>query len=371
MPGEADDRAIELFGLLTAGEDFTLPDVDFDDPIFAQPVAGTLDDPITRLTNNDLTTIALDGTGTFDVLMRALRIHLQREFEANRITGDQYAKVYIALTEGAMSQAVQYLSIRDTTYWQAAIAQQQALRAQAEVITARVQLEVAKAELAKAQIGALNEKAQYALAKMKLATEDVAYDTAEYNLENIMPKQGLMLDTQKEEILKDIEIKDYNLDTLMPKQGLMLDAQVAGANKDTAIKDYNLVTILPKQADLLDAQEADMTKETEVKDYNLDFILPAQKNLITEQMESQRAQTMDTRSDGATAVVGVLGKQKDLYTQQITSYQRDSEVKAAKLFTDAWITMKTIDEGLLAPDGFENANIDLILATLVTNNDLS
>lgn len=60
--------------------------------------------------------------------------------------------------------------------------------------------------------------------------------------------------------------------------------------------------------------------------------------------------------------------QIDLYKQQIISYQRDAEVKAARIFTDAWITMKTIDEGLTAPNGFVNDRIDDVLATLRNAN---
>ena len=104
--------------------------------------------------------------------------------------------------------------------------------------------------------------------------------------------------------------------------------------------------------------------------YNLTNMLPQQLANVKEQTEAQRAQTLDTRTDGV-AVVGVLGKQKALYSQQITSYQRDSEVKASKLFTDAWITMKTIDEGLLPPSGFQNSSLDQILTTLKTNNGFS
>ena len=86
-------------------------------------------------------------------------------------------------------------------------------------------------------------------------------------------------------------------------------------------------------------------------------------------MEVQRAQTMDTRTNGV-AIRGSVGKQKDLYTQQITSYQRDAEVKAAKLFTDAWITQKTIDEGLLPPGAFRNDSINVILRNIKANNDI-
>lgn len=93
-------------------------------------------------------------------------------------------------------------------------------------------------------------------------------------------------------------------------------------------------------------------------------ILPKQANLLLEQIEVQRAQTMDTRVDGVTTITGAVGKQKALYTQQIASYQRDSEMKVAKLFSDAWITQKTIDEGLLAPTQYTNTEINEVLAAV-------
>lgn len=97
--------------------------------------------------------------------------------------------------------------------------------------------------------------------------------------------------------------------------------------------------------------------------------LVKQAALIDEQVEVQRAQTLDTRRDGA-SVNGQVGKQKALIDQQITSYKRDAEVKAGKLFVDAWITQKTIDEGLVAPTGFTNNSLDRVLSNIKINNDL-
>lgn len=280
----ADVAANEILTALLAGVDFAaIPDVDFNDPDFQLPAPGALGNLPVKLTNEDLTTKTVNGTGTFDVLMQALRAHLQKEFEGNRITGEQYAKVYLGLTEGAMAQAVQYLIQRDGAYWQAITAQQQALAAQAQVITARVQLEAAKVQLAALVIEAKKGEAEYALTKIKLATEDKTYGSAAFTL---------------------------------------------------------------------------------------DYLLPQQEKLLKEQVEAARAQTMDTRTDGLTNVTGSIGKQKALYTQQITSYQRDSEVKAAKIFIDAWTVMKTIDEGLLPPTGFNNTTLDSILTTLQVANGL-
>ena len=103
--------------------------------------------------------------------------------------------------------------------------------------------------------------------------------------------------------------------------------------------------------------------------FQLQQILPQQRLLLIEQSETARAQTMDIRTNGA-EIVGLLGKQKDLYSQQIISYKRDAENKAAKLFTDAWTVMKTMDEGLLPPTNFTNASLDPILGIIKSNNEL-
>lgn len=128
------------------------------------------------------------------------------------------------------------------------------------------------------------------------------------------------------------------------------------------ISQYNLDYILPGQYALTSVQTASAQ-------YNLDQIMPAQKQLVTEQANVQRAQTSDQRIDGA-PVVGAVGKQKDLYTQQITSYQRDAELKATKLFTDAWTVQKTVDDGILPPDQFANANLNEVLTIIRQRNEL-
>ena len=278
MSCSAEVEANRLLDELTKGDDFTLPDIDMSGPEWDIP--GGDDSPIfgaiTKVTNESLTTREVGGSGTFDALMESAHNHLKAEFKANRITGGEYTKAYIAMMESCMSNAVQFLLGRDQAYWAAALAQIQA-------VTARVQLATTKAQFVLAKIQALSAKSEYALTKMKIATESETYCAALFNVNQMLPQQ-----------LK----------------------------------------------------------------------------LITEQTESQRAQTLDTRTDGA-VVKGSVGKQKDLYTQQITSYQRDAEVKASKLFTDAWITQKTIDEGLNPPNGFTNASIDTILTKLKSNNGLN
>lgn len=278
MSCSAEVEANRLLEELTKGDDFTLPDIDMSGPEWDipggddSPIFGAID----KISNESLTTRKVGGSGTFDALMESAHNHLKAEFKANRITGGEYTKAYIAMMESCMSNAVQFLLGRDQAYWAAALAQIQA-------VTARVTLATSKAQFVLAKLQALSAKSEYALTKMKIATESETYCAALFNASQMLPQQ-----------LK----------------------------------------------------------------------------LITEQTESQRAQTLDTRTDGA-VVKGSVGKQKELYSQQITSYQRDAEVKASKLFTDAWITQKTIDEGLNPPNGFTNASIDTILSKLKSNNGLN
>lgn len=277
MSCSAEVEANRLLDELTKGDDFTLPDIDMSGPEWDIP--GGDNSPIfgaiTKVTNESLTTREVGGSGTFDALMESAHNHLKAEFKANRITGGEYTKAYIAMMESCMSNAVQFLLGRDQAYWAAAMAQIQA-------VTARVGLATAKAQFVLAKVQALSTKSEYALTKLKLSNEGQNYCAAKFNV---------------------------------------------------------------------------------------DEILPAQERLLQEQYEVQRAQTMETRSDSL-PIKGSIGKQKELYDQQITSYQRDAEVKASKLFTDAWITQKTIDEGLNPPNGFTNASIDTILTKLKSNNGL-
>lgn len=124
------------------------------------------------------------------------------------------------------------------------------------------------------------------------------------------------------------------------------------------------------QTEMLEAQHVLVQMQIANEDAKHELAM-AQIDLVKEQHESQRAQTLDTRTDGTTPVGGLIEKQKALYAQQVTSYQRDAETKVAKMFVDAWITQKTLDEGLLPPTEFTNASLDEIMGILRENHGMT
>lgn len=246
------------------------------DPLFEVPQVSTdrLYQPAVGPSSSDITT-GVGGTGAFDVIMTSLNAYLAVEFTKGRITGAEYTKTFIELTQTALATALQFTLGKDQAFW----ASQQA---QIAAVTARVGLETAK----------------------------VQYNTAA----------------------------------------------------------YNLGTSLPAQTTLINDQAALVTVQTAVQQFQVSSLGPVQLSLVSEQMQAQRAQTADTRSDLA-PVQGAVGAQVKLYNQQIISYKRDAEVKAAKPFTDAYITAKTLDDTITPPAGFTNTNIDLVLSTLMARNN--
>lgn len=440
MSNGAEIVADALMDSLLTGETFTVPTVNLNDPAFNFPsiVGNPLYNAVAELTNEDLTTRTVGGSGTYDAIMASQAAHLKDEFNQGRITGAEYTKAYIALAQAAAGQAIQFLLGKDQAYWASVIAQGQAL-------TARVQHETAKVQLAIALVEMNNQRATFALNKIRLANEDAQYGINKYNLDNILPsqkaqilqqttnlaaealnipKQGTVLDNQaaqivqqttnlvSEELLTDAKTSQTTQQTAnllaeaanIAKQGSHLDAQSAllGQQKTNLVaEELNISkqgTVLTNQAaqitqqtaNLLsenaniskqgalidsnkavqDAQKLSIEKNTEVADYNLDNLMPAQLTLVKEQGEVQRAQTLDTRSDGVTAVAGSVKSQKDLYAQQVISYQRSSQTNAAKVWVDSWVADSALQDSPTVPTGFTSTNIGSVLTTLKTTNGL-
>lgn len=312
MTNEAADLSNELMTELTGDVELTFPEVDVSDAAFNFPegLLTALQSSPTPPGNAQLTTGTTGGTGTFDILMSGVAAQLLSEYKAGRITGAEYTKTFAALTQSAMQSAVQFLASRDQSYWQSVAAQVQAL-------TARMQLETARVQLVLAEYEARSAKINYAIGKIKLAGEAQAYETAKVQTE------------------------------LIKAQVTQVEAQTAQAV----------------------AQTAQLEVQTKTAQYQLDQILPQQKVLVGEQIEAQRAQTLNTRTDG-TPVAGTLGSQKDLYNQQIDSYKRDAEYKIGKLYSDLWVTMRSTNEDTDPPTAATNANISTLLAKLRANNNL-
>ena len=84
---------------------------------------------MTTIAVTDLTQSTLEGTGVFDVLMRANKAHLEAEFNKNRIKGAEYATVYLGSLTQVMQTALQFLLTKEKTDLEAQLLHKQILLA--------------------------------------------------------------------------------------------------------------------------------------------------------------------------------------------------------------------------------------------------
>ena len=91
---------------------------------------------------SNVTTGTIDGTGTFDVLMQTVFLHLQREYAAGRITGDMYAKAYIEIMNNTLAQATQYVvaAFQATANDELVAAQIRKINKDIEMVTEQIEL---------------------------------------------------------------------------------------------------------------------------------------------------------------------------------------------------------------------------------------
>lgn len=162
---------------------------------------------MTPITVADLTQGTVGGNGVFDTLMKAASAHLEQEFGKNRITGADYAKVYLGMMESVMNGAIGFLAERDQ------------LALKAELLEAQIETEKQQTKVLIAQECKL--KAEY-----DLTVKSVTKTNAEIDLLN------------QKVITEKAQTQDLGVDdnSVIGKQKMLYEAQTAGFARDAEQK---------------------------------------------------------------------------------------------------------------------------------------
>ena len=139
---------------------------------------------IQPITNEDLTTKVVDGTGIFDELMTAANAHLTYQWEQDRITGSSYAEVYLVQLTAVLGQAVLFLTERDKTYLNNLLVQTQIKLADAQVALAEQELLNKQQELlnSQKQMELMEQQIQLAEKQVELADKELLVKDKEMQL---------------------------------------------------------------------------------------------------------------------------------------------------------------------------------------------
>ena len=157
---------------------------------------------ITPISNEDLTTKVVNGTGIFDELMTAAHAHLDQEWGKQRITGTQYAEVYLGQMTAVLQQSVAFLVQRDAIYLNNLLTQAQIDKANKELALLDKQIELIEAQIA-------SQKANNTLIAQKVKTEkaqiqDIVDGEA---VVGVTGAQTALYKQQKEGFIRDAEQK--------------------------------------------------------------------------------------------------------------------------------------------------------------------
>ena len=157
---------------------------------------------IEPISNEDLTTKAVNGTGIFDELMTAAHAHLDQEWGKQRITGTQYAEVYLGQMTAVLQQSVAFLVQRDAIYLNNLLTQAQIDKANKELALLDKQIELIEAQIA-------SQEANNALIAQKVKTEKAQIqDIVDGEVVvGVTGAQTALYKQQKEGFIRDAEQK--------------------------------------------------------------------------------------------------------------------------------------------------------------------
>ena len=186
--------------------------------------------PVERLTEAKLT-----GKGVFDVLMQSVKLHLEQEYNQNRIRGTEYSQVYLGSMTAILEQSTRFLLDKDKSFYEIALVEAQVRLADAQVRLVEKQIE-------KEDLEAALRAAQAAKINREILTMDIS--------DNLLTAQVLLAQAQKisTDAQSALVIQKTNtekaqtlaagvdVDSVVGKQKALYQSQIDGFKRDAEQK---------------------------------------------------------------------------------------------------------------------------------------
>lgn len=177
---------------------------------------------------SELTEIKLDGSGVFDALMRASKVHLEDQWTKGTIRGPEYATVYLGQLESSMQTALAFLQQRHKLGLEAELLQEQIKLAEVQ----RLQVEAQTKLVIQQEVNAKVEERVLEAQACKLKAE---FDFTMKNVEKSAAEVTLLVQrtaTEKAQILS----LGVDEDSVIGRQKRLYAAQTSGFQRDAEQK---------------------------------------------------------------------------------------------------------------------------------------
>ena len=166
----------------------------------------------------DLTQGTLEGTGVFDALMRANKVHLEAEFQKNRIKGPEYATVYLGSLQAVMQAALTFLSQSQKVTAEIALLEAQTALVAQQTLNAVKEGDVLDAQRCKLQAEfdltvstTLKSAQEITLLTQKVATERAQTTGLGVDADSVVGRQKALYQAQTTGFTRDAEQKAADL----------------------------------------------------------------------------------------------------------------------------------------------------------------
>lgn len=244
---------------------------------------------------DELTEGKLDGNGVFDKLMKTFELHLEREYNKQRIRGTDYANAYIGLINNALNQVSNYALEKS-----------------------KLPLEL---QLLEAQIH-------------KIATDTI-----------VATKQGGLIDAQIHKEMAQTEMLHLEMEYKFPKELALIDEQIANMKAEIALKEKELA-LRDKQLDISVIELRIKEQQLRLAEYEVQVKAPAEVRSINAQADLYNQKVVTEKAQTDASVIGkgsVIDHNNKVLAQQAISYDNDSKLKATSMLVDTWKVRRNDD----------------------------
>jgi len=245
------------------------------------------------ITIDQVTTTLPTGDGVFDVLMRSIDSHLDKQYLSGRIKGSDYATVYLGALQAVLQQSIAF------------VLTEQKVEKEIELLDKEINFKTQQI---------LTETEQTTLVKEN--HEKVAYET-----DYILPSQKALVDQQKLTEIEnttlvkekhETEEKNNMLNGLQDRQNALLVAQKDGVIAETARQDL-------ETTERIAASQANTTLKQQLGDAQEQLYIRQKTGLDDDAQFKVFKTLVDLRTTGMTQEMPGLKNGTNIGANQITN----------------------------------------------------
>lgn len=259
---------------------------------------------MSNLDLDKLTRGSIEGQGTFDTLMRAVSSHLASQFDGGKITGSDYANVYLNTISTTLNQSVQFLLGAEQ------------LKYQVLLLQAQIEATKTNTDLIKAQIRKMDADTNVSVKQLDVMDKEISQLMA----------NTLLTNKQIENVTKDIQVKTAQINQAEAQTSLVQQ------QRENAVKENTVIT-------------------------NQGTKVAAETLLLEQKKVTEEAQTQGNKD----TVHGLLGSNMLLLHKQAEGFDRNAEQKLAKMLIDTWTVRQSTDGALVNTNGLADSEINKVL----------